>query len=194
MRFGVIIRVAFAMSAVCCGLAPASLSKDGGDWPVNTSVSIVSPSSEVCPVTVPNPEPTTAAPPDYLTTNYDFSGADQGISVNDPIHEVTWVFPGDSKSADANAWFGVYEPGAGGANVIERWFAQFTRKRVGRSAFPSVARLHRAIRDHLALPDASARPFVWTATAEEIRDRSSPGAAGRGSASVPSGRDRAGRA
>ena len=118
MRFGVIIGVAFAMSAVCCGLASASLSKDGGDWPVNTSVSIVSPSSEVCPVTVPNPEPTTAAPPDYLTTNYDFSGADQGISVNDPIHEVTWVFPGDSKSADANAWFGVYEKGAGGANVI----------------------------------------------------------------------------
>ncbi|HYA11052.1 MAG TPA: helix-turn-helix domain-containing protein [Thermoplasmata archaeon] len=61
--------------------------------------------------------------------------------------------------------------GSGSANVIERWFAQFTRKRVGGAAFPSVARLHRAIRDHLALPDAGARPFVWTATAEEIRER-----------------------
>jgi len=57
-------------------------------------------------------------------------------------------------------------------NVIERWFAQFTRRRVGRDAFPSVLRLHRAVRDHLASHDAPSRPFVWTATAEEIRDRS----------------------
>jgi len=70
--------------------------------------------------------------------------------------------------------------GSGGSNVIERWFAQFTRKKVGRMSFPSVARLHRAIRDHLALPDASSRPFVWTATAEEIRDRSARPVPARG--------------
>lgn len=56
-------------------------------------------------------------------------------------------------------------------NVIERWFAQFTRRRLPPTAFPSVARLHRAVRDHLRLSDAASRPFVWTAVSEEIRDR-----------------------
>ena len=82
------------------------------------TVSVVSPSSEVCAVMVPNPEPTSAAPADYLVVNYDFAGSDQGISVDDPIDQITWFFAGDSKSADANAWFGVHAPGTGGANVI----------------------------------------------------------------------------
>ena len=73
--------------------------------------------------------------------------------------------------------------GSGGAHVIDRWFAQFTRKRLGSEAFPSVVRLRRAIRDHLALPDARGRPFVWTATADEIRDRSGRTAASRPRAS-----------
>jgi len=62
--------------------------------------------------------------------------------------------------------------GPAGANVIDRWFAQFTRQRLSGTPFPSVLRLRRAIRDHLALPDGRARPFVWTATSDEIRDRS----------------------
>ena len=61
--------------------------------------------------------------------------------------------------------------GSGGPNVIERWFGQFTRTRPGGPAYPSAARLRQAVRDHLATPGASGRPFVWTATAEEIRDR-----------------------
>jgi transposase len=66
--------------------------------------------------------------------------------------------------------------GPGGANVIDRWFAEFTRRRAGRSSYPSVARLRQAVRDHFALPAGSDRPFVWTATAEEIRERAAPGA------------------
>ena len=62
--------------------------------------------------------------------------------------------------------------GPGGASALDRWFAQFTRPRASGSAFPSVQRLRRAIRDHLALPDARGRPFIWTAIADEIRDRS----------------------
>ncbi len=61
--------------------------------------------------------------------------------------------------------------GTGGANAIDRWFADFTRQRSARSSFPSVARLRRSIRDHLALPGSGSRPFVWTATAEEIVER-----------------------
>jgi len=70
-------------------------------------------------------------------------------------------------------------PGQGQANVIERWFAQFTRRRVGPGAFPSVARLHRAIRDHLGSREAGSRPFVWTSTTEEIRDRTGRAASER---------------
>jgi transposase len=71
-------------------------------------------------------------------------------------------------------------------NVIDRWFADFTRRRGRPSPFPSVARLRRAIRDHLALPHASSRAFVWTATLEEVRDRSGRPAIAR-DAAPPSG-------
>ncbi len=62
-------------------------------------------------------------------------------------------------------------PGAGGPNLMERWFAQFTGRRPGAAAYPSVLRLHRALRSHLSGRGAAGRPFVWTATAEEIRGR-----------------------
>ncbi len=63
-------------------------------------------------------------------------------------------------------------PGASGPNAIERWFAQFTRRRERGSPFASVARLRRAIRNHLAAPGAGGRPFVWAATSDEIAARS----------------------
>ena len=62
--------------------------------------------------------------------------------------------------------------GPAGANVIDRWFAQFTRPRMAGNPSPSVLRLRRAIRDHLTLPGGRRRPFLWTAMADEIRDRS----------------------
>ncbi len=72
---------------------------------------------EVCPVTVPNPVPPSPRP-SYLATAYDFAGSDQGLSVDDPANKVTWLFAGDAKSADSNAWFGVTPTTAGGANMI----------------------------------------------------------------------------
>jgi len=81
-----------------------------------------------------------------------------------------------------------------GPNLIDRWFAEFTQKRAPPETFPSVVRLHRAIRDHFSTPDAAARPFVWAATSEEIRDRSQrPGIRRRNNGSHRS-TDRAGRA
>ena len=61
---------------------------------------------------------------------------------------------------------------ASGPNLIDRWFAEFTQKGSPPETFPSVVRLHRAIRDHLSTPQGAARPFVWSATSEEIRSRS----------------------
>jgi transposase len=61
-----------------------------------------------------------------------------------------------------------------GPNLIDRWFAEFTQKRDPPESFPSVVRLHRAIREHLGRPEGAARPFIWAATAEEIRARAGP--------------------
>lgn len=56
-----------------------------------------------------------------------------------------------------------------GPNLIDRWWAGFSRSRPTRTSSPSVVRLHRAFRQHFATPPAPGRAFVWTATAEEIR-------------------------
>ena len=38
--------------------------------------------------------------------------------MDDPLNRITWVFAGDAKAADAVAWFGVFGPNKGGANMI----------------------------------------------------------------------------
>ena len=49
-------------------------------------------------------------------------------------------------------------------NLVERFFAEITTKRIRRGAFASVAELERAIRDYLADP----KPFLWTKSAATI--------------------------
>ena len=53
-------------------------------------------------------------------------------------------------------------------NLIERWFAEITRKRIRRGTFRSVAELIRAIEDYVTHHNRHAEPFVWTATAATI--------------------------
>ncbi len=53
-------------------------------------------------------------------------------------------------------------------NLVERFFAEITVKRIRRGAFKSVKQLIAAIEDYLALHNANPRPFHWTATADEI--------------------------
>lgn len=53
-------------------------------------------------------------------------------------------------------------------NLMERWFAELTNKRIRRDSFLSVADLTAAIEDFLAAWNASPRPFVWTATVDSI--------------------------
>ncbi len=56
-------------------------------------------------------------------------------------------------------------------NMIERFFAEITRKRIRRGAFKSVAELEQAIYDYLAKHNQNSVPFVWTATAKAIREK-----------------------
>jgi transposase len=53
-------------------------------------------------------------------------------------------------------------------NLVERWFAEITRKRIRRGTFRSVAELVRAIRAYLRTNNADPHPFIWTASAKSI--------------------------
>jgi transposase len=51
-------------------------------------------------------------------------------------------------------------------NLVERFFAEITRKRIRRGAFASVAELEDAIYDYLLHHNSNPKPFVWTKSAE----------------------------
>lgn len=53
-------------------------------------------------------------------------------------------------------------------NLIERWFAELTNKRIRRDSFRSVEDLVAAIEQFLAVWNEKPKPFVWTATVESI--------------------------
>jgi transposase len=49
-------------------------------------------------------------------------------------------------------------------NLIERWFAEITRKRIRRGSFKSVADLIQAIELYIDQNNTNPKPFVWTST------------------------------
>jgi transposase len=53
-------------------------------------------------------------------------------------------------------------------NLVERWFREITTKRIRRGAFPSVGALVEAIEEYLKHNNKNPKPFVWTATVEQI--------------------------
>jgi transposase len=53
-------------------------------------------------------------------------------------------------------------------NLVERWFAELTNKRIRRGAFRSVKDLESAIRGFIDVHNEHPKPFVWTRTADQI--------------------------
>ena len=53
-------------------------------------------------------------------------------------------------------------------NLVERWFAEITRKRIRRGTFRSVPELIKAINDYIRENNKHPKPFIWTASAESI--------------------------
>lgn len=53
-------------------------------------------------------------------------------------------------------------------NLVERWFAELTNKRIRRGSFLSVEELTAAINDFLTHWNTHPKPFVWTATVDAI--------------------------
>jgi transposase len=55
-------------------------------------------------------------------------------------------------------------------NLVERWFAELTHKKLRRGAHRSVRALNADIRAWIETWNQNPRPFVWTKTAEQILD------------------------
>jgi transposase len=55
-------------------------------------------------------------------------------------------------------------------NLVERWFAELTNRKLRRSAHRNVAELEADIRAWIDAWNEDPRPFVWTKTADEILD------------------------
>jgi transposase len=55
-------------------------------------------------------------------------------------------------------------------NLVERWFAELTTKKLRRGAHRSVRQLNTDIRAWIATWNDDPRPFIWTKTADEILD------------------------
>jgi transposase len=53
-------------------------------------------------------------------------------------------------------------------NLVERWFAEITNKRIRRGVFRSVRELETAIREYIDIHNEDPEPFVWTRTADQI--------------------------
>jgi transposase len=53
-------------------------------------------------------------------------------------------------------------------NLVERWFAELTNRKLRRSAHRSVTELEKDIRKWISEWNKNPRPFIWTKTADEI--------------------------
>src|ERR1700740_1200677 len=56
-------------------------------------------------------------------------------------------------------------------NMVERFFAEITRKRIRRGIFKSVAELKSAIMEYLENHNADPKPFIWTKSAGQILEK-----------------------
>jgi transposase len=53
-------------------------------------------------------------------------------------------------------------------NLVERWFAGLTNKRIRRGVFRSVKESEAAICEYIEVHNENPKPFVWTRTADQI--------------------------
>jgi len=54
---------------------------------------------------------------------------------------------------------------------VERWFGLLTTRQLRRGSHTSVVQLHKAINEFLQVTNDDPKPFIWTATADDILGR-----------------------
>ena len=59
--------------------------------------------------------------------------------------------------------------GSSWINLVERFFSLLTEKQIRRGVHRSTRELEQAIRRYLDVYNETAKPFVWTKTADDIR-------------------------
>ena len=83
------------------------------------------------------------------------------------------------KTPDVNAWLEKHPryqlhftpTSASWLNLVERFFAEITARRIRRGSYSSVDDLEAAIYDYLLQHNAKPKPFVWSKTADDIITR-----------------------
>ena len=83
------------------------------------------------------------------------------------------------KTPDVTAWLAKHPrlqlhftpTSASWLNLVERFFAEITTRRIRRGSYASVGDLEAAIYDYLLQHNASPKPFTWTKSAEDILAR-----------------------
>jgi transposase len=86
---------------------------------------------------------------------------------------------GTHKTPEVKAWLAKHKrfhchftpTSASWLNLVERFFAEITTKRIRRGTFTSVADLEDAIYDYLMRHNANPKPFAWTKTSDAILDK-----------------------
>ena len=86
---------------------------------------------------------------------------------------------GTHKTAEVKAWLTKHPrfklhfipTSSSWLNLVERFFAEITGKRIRRGTFGSVAELEAAIQDYLDRHNAEPKPLVWTKTAAVILEK-----------------------
>jgi transposase len=56
-------------------------------------------------------------------------------------------------------------------NLIERWFAELTRKKIRRGVFRSVPELVASIKDFIHVNNREPKPFIWTKKVDQILEK-----------------------
>ena len=83
------------------------------------------------------------------------------------------------KTPDVRAWLDKHPrfklhftpTSASWLNLVERFFAEITSRRIRRGSYSSVDDLEAAIYDYLAHHNETPKPFRWTKTADDILSR-----------------------
>jgi transposase len=84
------------------------------------------------------------------------------LSTHDTPEVKAWL------AANPNVTFHFTPVGSSWMNMIETWFGIITKRSIRRGTFTSVNALVLRIRAYIEHWNTDARPFVWTATADEI--------------------------
>jgi transposase len=100
---------------------------------------------------------------------------DREFSGKSPLHLVIDNY-GTHRTAEVKAWLNKHPrfvmhfvpTSCSWLNLIERWFAELTNKRIRRDSFLSVDDLTAAIEEFLSAWNENPKRFVWTATVDSI--------------------------